>query len=304
MTSPNRRILIIDDNEAIHADFVKILSGAARRLTTAKLAGVKAALFGPAVSGEAPEKPQACFEVDSALQGQEGLAMVQSASMARRPYALAFVDMRMPPGWDGLQTIQRLWEADPALQVVICTAYSDHSWQEISETLGLTDRLLILKKPFDPVEVSQLAVALSEKWSLKRTSNLRLEELEVMVQERTRELMQIALHDKLTGLPNRELLSERLNQLFQKTRSNPNHGFAVLFLDFDRFKLINDSLGHEVGDLLLVEIGKRLTAALSAPDIVALRESSTAGRLGGDEFVLLLDGIDNPADAARAAERL
>ncbi len=74
--------------------------------------------------------------------------------------------MRMPPGWDGVQTIQRLWEVDPNVQVVICTAYSDYSWEEISKKLGLTDRLLILKKPFDPVEITQIATSLSEKWSL------------------------------------------------------------------------------------------------------------------------------------------
>lgn len=302
MTIPNRRILIVDDNEAIHADFTKILfTGMQKAPASAKLAGAKAALFGAA----APvEKVRTSFEVDSAMQGEEGLAKVQAAVLAGTPYALAFVDMRMPPGWDGLQTIQRLWEADPDLQVVICSAYSDHSSEEISETLGLTDRLLILKKPFDPVEVSQLAVSLSEKWSLKRTATLKLDELEQMVQKRTQELALIAHHDRLTGLPNRILLNDRLNQLFVQSRRDSSHRFAVLFLDFDRFKLINDSLGHEAGDLLLIEVAKRLKDSLRNIDTIATPDSSTAARLGGDEFVLLLDHINSPADAARVAERL
>ena len=302
MTIPNRRILIIDDNEAIHADFTKILfTGMQQDPASAKLAGAKAALFGEAVP---VEKVRISFEVDSAMQGEEGLAKVQEAVLAGRPYALAFVDMRMPPGWDGPQTIQRLWEADPDLQVVICSAYSDHSWEQISETLGLTDRLLILKKPFDPVEVSQLAVSLSEKWSLKRTATLKLDELEQMVEKRTQELALIAHHDKLTGLPNRILLNDRLNQLFVQSRRDSGHSFAVLFLDFDRFKLINDSLGHEAGDLLLIEVAKRLKDSLRNIDTITTPDSSTASRLGGDEFVLLLDHINSPADAARVAERL
>jgi diguanylate cyclase (GGDEF)-like protein len=315
MMQSNRRVLIIDDNEAIHADFIKILSVGARKLAaSAKLADAKAALFGSAAAaaaagsaapGASADLARPSFELDSAMQGQEGLLKVQAASQCGLPYAVAFVDMRMPPGWDGLQTIQRLWEADPALQVVICTAYSDHSWEEISERLGLTDQLLVLKKPFDPVEVSQLAVALSEKWSLKRTAKLRLDELEEMVQKRTHELAQIALYDKLTGLPNRVLLNERLDQLIdRRRRRDPGHGFSVLFLDFDRFKLINDSLGHATGDLLLVQIAKRLSAAFTGAEPIATPETSTAARLGGDEFVMLLDNVGDPADAARVAQRL
>jgi diguanylate cyclase (GGDEF)-like protein len=312
MMQSNRRVLIIDDNEAIHADFIKILSVGAHKLAaSAKLADAKAALFGSAAAAAGSTAPGASadlarpsFELDSAMQGQEGLLKVQAASQCGLPYAVAFVDMRMPPGWDGLQTIQRLWEADPALQVVICTAYSDHSWEEISERLGLTDQLLVLKKPFDPVEVSQLAVALSEKWSLKRTAKLRLDELEEMVQKRTHELARIALYDKLTGLPNRVLLNERLDQLIDRRRRDPGHGFSVLFLDFDRFKLINDSLGHATGDLLLVQIAKRLSAAFTGAEPIATPETSTAARLGGDEFVMLLDNVGDPADAARVAQRL
>jgi hypothetical protein len=144
-----------------------------------------------------------------------------------------------------VQTIQKLWDVDPDLQVVICTAYSDYSWDEISSKLGLTDRMLILKKPFDPVEVTQLATALSEKWMLRSAARLKMEDLEKMVADRTRELTHVALHDKLTGLPNRAMFNERLKKAVDAATRDSTHRFAVLFLDFDRFKVVNDSLGHE-----------------------------------------------------------
>ena len=78
-----------------------------------------------------------------------------------RPYSVAFVDMRMPPGWDGIETIARLWQADPDLQIVICTAYSDYSWEEILRQLGNRNSLAVLKKPFDNIEVIQLCETLA-----------------------------------------------------------------------------------------------------------------------------------------------
>src|SRR5690349_24456963 len=120
-------------------------------------------LFG-AKLGQSPGCPN--LELDSASQGQEALAMVERALAEGRPYAMAFVDGRMPPGWDGLETIVHLWKAYPELQVVICTAYSDYSWEQIIERVGPSDSLVILKKPFDAVEVLQLAHAMTKKWSL------------------------------------------------------------------------------------------------------------------------------------------
>jgi len=199
-----RRILIIDDNDSIHSDFKKTLLSA--EPPTTGLSNAKAALFGDAAPAASARMPK--FELESAMQGEEGLSKLQSALQAGKPFSVAFVDMRMPPGWDGLQTIQRLWEADPNVQVVICSAYSDHSWEEISERLGLTDQLLILRKPFDPLEVSQIATSLSEKWALKRKAVLKMNDLERMVEARTTELAYAALHDKLTDLPNRALLRD------------------------------------------------------------------------------------------------
>ncbi len=119
-------------------------------------------------------------------QGQEGLARVEESIGRDRPYAMAFVDMRMPPGWNGIETAQKIWQVDPCLQIVICTAYSDYSWSEMVKSLGETDRLLILKKPFDNIEVCQLATALCAKWNLARQAHRTLHDLQEMVGLQTR----------------------------------------------------------------------------------------------------------------------
>jgi signal transduction histidine kinase/FixJ family two-component response regulator len=181
------RILIIDDVPAIHNDFRKILE----KVEAPSLDAARDALFG---SSSVPSK-QVNFVLDSAYQGQEGLALVERALKDGRPYAVAFVDIRMPPGWDGIETIARLWAADPDLQVVICTAYSDYSWDQVAERFGCTDSLLFLKKPFDSVEVMQLAHALTRKWLLTRQAKSRVADLDRMVSQRTQDLR--ALNDRL-----------------------------------------------------------------------------------------------------------
>jgi PAS domain S-box-containing protein len=103
--------------------------------------------------------------------------MVKQALADNRPYALAFVDVRMPPGWDGVETIARIWEVNPDLQIVVCTAYADYSWDRMRARVGQPDNLLVLKKPFDNIEVQQLAHALTKKWLLSLQARLQIAEL-------------------------------------------------------------------------------------------------------------------------------
>jgi signal transduction histidine kinase len=180
----NRRILVIDDNRAIHDDFRKILI--APKAPDNNLAEVEAALFADQPLPTAHAAPE--FQIDSAYQGQEGLDLIRRSLEENHPYAMAFVDVRMPPGWDGVETTAKIWEKYPDLQVVICTAYSDYSWEQMLNTLGYSDRLVILKKPFDSIEVSQLAIALTEKWRLYQQAKVQLDDLERMVKDRTAEL--------------------------------------------------------------------------------------------------------------------
>lgn len=175
------RILVVDDNRAIHEDFRKILSG---DTDGDDFEDEDAAFFG--TTPTAPKKTH--FELDFASQGQEALDMVIAAKEKGLRYSLVFMDVRMPPGLDGIETTSRLWEVDPDVQVIICTAYSDYSWEGMIERLGKTDRLLILKKPFDVVEVIQSAHALTGKWLLLQQTRLHAEKLESAVLTRTAEL--------------------------------------------------------------------------------------------------------------------
>ena len=168
------RILLVDDMPSIHEDFRRILTPSKGAFA---LSAAEAVLFGP--RAEEPSR----FQLDCASGGEEGLRLLKSALLESRPFSLAFVDMRMPAGWDGVRTIEELWRVDPQLQVVICTAYSDHPLEEALKQLGSQDRLLVLKKPFDPIEVSQMARALVAKRKLAAEAAAHLAHLQQVLHE-------------------------------------------------------------------------------------------------------------------------
>ena len=176
------RLLVVDDNEAIHNDFRKIFSVSTKGDA---LRALDAELFGTDL---APELSTVDYELSFASQGQNAFQLLKESMASGIRFGVAFVDMRMPPGWDGVETIENLWKVDPDLQVVICTAYSDRSWKEITQQLGLTDQLLILKKPFDEVEVVQLTASLTKKRELLAESQKRMEHLERVVVDQDAEL--------------------------------------------------------------------------------------------------------------------
>jgi two-component system, NtrC family, sensor kinase len=176
------RVLVVDDNLAIHADFRKILSSEDR--VTDALDALDEVLF-----ARTTPRLDLRLDVDTALQGAEALELVIAARAQDRPYALAFIDIRMPPGWNGVDTAARILQRDPHLQLVLCTAHSDYRWEDIVTTLGGTDRVLILKKPFSVLEVQQLAYSLLMKWRLVREAERQRGELEARVAKRTTELM-------------------------------------------------------------------------------------------------------------------
>lgn len=394
------KIIIIDDNKSIHEDFIKIL----KTESFDKLDHLSSELFGE----NADELTLPQFEIDVATQGKEGVEKIRKSLEKGIHYALAFVDIRMPPGWDGIETIKHIWELDKDIQIVICTAYSDYSWEETVSHLGKKDNLLILKKPFDNISVRQLACALTTKWQLaddvrKYTGNLKLQVEdkthslqkslslikstfesssdgilvisnngsiidynhrmismlnipEIILESKNKkkfidyfksqmeepnlfidslekdqpineisinvikfkngkifecysqphrlneavigyildfrditkrahleeDLQFQATHDALTGLGNRiELLKGMKNAI--KISDQTHTPFAVIFIDFDRFKLVNDSLSHQVGDELLKKASERLRSTIRKEDILV--------RLGGDEFVIIFTDI-------------
>jgi len=292
----NRRILVIDDNVQIHEDFRKILTASDNG--DVDLAAAERALFGdPATTRSRPS-----FELDFALQGEEGLERVRTALAAGRPYAMAFVDMRMPPGWDGLETIGRLWDVDPDLQVAICSAHSDYDWMDVIARLGHADKLLIIKKPFEIIEIIQCASALTRKWQNERILRRQVQTLEQAVSTHTegldianRKLRHVATHDALTGLINRREFENRLTAAVENVRHDSGSRQALLYLDLDQFKLINDTCGHPAGDQLL----RQITGLLQS----RVRNGDTLARLGGDEFGILLASCSLD-QALRVAEQL
>ncbi|WP_197528111.1 GGDEF/EAL domain-containing response regulator [Posidoniimonas polymericola] len=330
----NRRVLIVDDNQAIHDDIRAILEA---KEVDAEFDTLAASLLNTTQQRMSFQRK---YEIDSALQGEEGFQAVQRSVAEGRPYALAFIDMRMPPGWDGLRTIVECRKVDPQLQVVICTAYSDYSWQNILEEVGAGDWLLILKKPFDVVEVQQLACSLTEKWNLAGLAHAHTRVLEDSIRARSEQLQEantrlqdqveslaeansrlareiaarhmadqqirhLAFHDSLTDLPNRVLLLERIEGCIERSKRNPDHKFAILYCDLDNFKLINDSLGHRIGDQFLVQTSRRLSNTLRGAAVGVRAGYDTVARLGGDEFVILLDDLPSAghADAVAAQVR-
>ena len=226
----NNRILLVDDNPAIHEDFRKILLGSLAR--NAALDDVESILFDEPQTA-APIAPD--FGLESAFQGREALDKVAQSLEEGRPYAMAFVDVRMPPGWDGIETIARLWEIDPALQIVVCTAYSDYSWEKMSAKLGVNDSLVILKKPFDNIEVLQLAHALTNKWLVTRQASLRMDELDRMVAERTAALQS----------SNNEV--RRSEERFAKAFRSSPIPLAIQTFPDDRFVDANDAFLRMTG---------------------------------------------------------
>ncbi len=410
-----QKIIIIDDNVNIHQDFIKILSSNKSN----QQSDLEKDLFGPSTTAQIslPE-----FEIHTAIQGLEGIEKISDAFSNGTPFSIAFVDVRMPPGLDGIETIKRIYPIDPNIQVVICSAFSDYTWEQTADNLGIRDNLLILKKPFDSIAVRQLVCSLAKKssllselrshkndleitlknkseklqdslaltrvtldstadgilivdnkgsivdfnshfyemWnipmSLLKTNNKnsileyiykqldkpeilkdKLEELTYDIEKTTTAIFHFktgqiieqfsfprildgnvigriwsfrdvteknrlaekleyqASHDALTDLPNRLLLYDRLKQAIAHAARHASK-VGVFFLDLDRFKLINDSLSHDVGDELLKAVSLRI--------LQTLREEDTLARLGGDEFVIVTPSIYNNENLLLIASRL
>lgn len=301
----NTRILIVDDNSSIHEDFRKVLL-VEKNEDHAALDELESEIFGSdddETSSQTQPEERVTYQVDSAFQGQEALEMVEKATAEGQPYAMIFMDVRMPPGWDGIETISHIWIKHPYTEMVLCTAYSDYTWDDIIEKLGSTDKLLFLRKPFDAVAVQQMALSLTKKWNLGNQARNYVQHLEHEVAQRTlqlqellkelenknaqlsqsnKELKHTALHDPLTSLPNRILFHDRLHHAIGLASRN-NRKLAVAIMDLNDFKMINDQRGHQAGDKVLSEIGSRLQAVL--------RSSDTVARLGGDEFAFVLPEV-------------
>lgn len=187
MNKSNYRILIVDDTVSIHEDYAKILTPHKFSEEQNSLKQMEAEIL-----GISKQQTQAIhYDLDFAFQGEEALGIVQKAFSEKIYYSVAFMDVFMPPGWDGIETIKQIWKVDPFINMVICTAYADHSWNDLVEKLGINDKFLILKKPFENIEVRQLACCLTQKWSLAQEAGSRYDRLRKEIIQETENLAKL-----------------------------------------------------------------------------------------------------------------
>lgn len=164
----NKKILVIDDESSVLAAYEQILSARDKDIQGLKkqASELESELFGS--SAEEKFRARECYELTTASQGEQGYEKVRAALQENQPFALVFIDVRMPPGWDGLQTAKEIRNLDERIEIVIVTAYSDRAREEFVEQVKRSDKLLYLKKPFDPEEIRQLALSLTTKWDLEQ----------------------------------------------------------------------------------------------------------------------------------------
>ncbi|MGF1642478.1 MAG: putative bifunctional diguanylate cyclase/phosphodiesterase [Thiotrichales bacterium] len=284
-TDDTIRILVVDDEAAIRESYQEILQTRERSPAGNGLQDMRARLFGNRQQTVQRES----FDLTFCTGAEDAVDAVRAAHTEGRPYGVVFLDMRMPPGPDGVWAATRIRELEPRLDIVIATAYSDLDPDEIAQRVPPSGSLFYLQKPFHAHEVRQLAGALGRR---RRAED---------------RIRQLAYFDDITGLPNRALFKERLGQALELARRNQRH-LAVLFLDLDNFKRINDTLGHSTGDILLSEVAKRLLLNLRTSDAIAQgrphEDHDSLARLGGDEFTILLAEIAQGTDAAVVAQRV
>jgi len=292
------RILIVDDEPAMHDSYRRSFAGQ-RSDGEVALGTMAADLFGGTVT-EVLGEHSADFGLEHVDQGLDAVAAVARALADGKPFAVAFIDVRMPPGIDGRETAQRIRALDPEINLVIVTGFSDFSPIEISKVAGPADKIFYIAKPFEVAEVTQTATALAKRWEIDRelkVARITLAAQVVQLEGQSAELaanesraVHMATHDSLTDAPNRLAF---LRALADRTRAEGL--FATVMVDLDRFKLVNDTLGHLAGDALIREVCVILQR--SAP------EDALVARLGGDEFGILFETSDEAAGIT-ACERL
>ena len=283
---PPIRILVADDEEPVLDAYRAVFSEQRSTAGTVALNDLKARLF-EGSGNERRTNDSELFDAHYCHDAEQAVLAVRRSVADGAPFAVVFLDMRMPPGHDGIWAAIRIRECDPEVDIVIATAFSDTDPRQITAQVPPEEKLFYVQKPFHPHEVRQLALALGRsKWSMENR------------------FRQLAHYDSLTGLPNRTLFLDRMKQTIESARRHQRKA-AVLFIDLDNFKRINDSLGHSFGDEILKITADRLRhCARSCDAVMGPCRDVSAARLGGDEFTILLSEIDAAENCALVARRI
>jgi len=292
---PPIRVLVADDEADVREAYQQILLAADVSTDLAAFRDLRARLFQKPIADAGEQTVPAnapAFDPVFCKDGESAVAAVRDALEAGLPFAVAFLDMRMPPGPDGVWAAKRMRELDPAIEIVICTAYSDTDPGSIGGLVPPEDKLSYLQKPFHPHEIRQMTISLASKWRAEQR------------------IVKLAYFDPLTGLANRQQSQTCLNSAIHAA-IHKKQPLAVLYLDLDNFKRVNDTLGHAVGDELLCFVAARLRRMLRSgsgdgggTEFGASLRSGHIARLGGDEFVVILPELVSTEDAGVVAGRL
>ncbi len=285
------RVLVADDESEVREAYRQILSEPDPTSEAAVFRGLRERLFSKTAQEKSARQHSANETTFIPLfcdGAEEAVEAVRAALAAEDPFAVVFLDMRMPPGPDGVWAAARIRELDPAVEIVLCTAYSDVDPRDMGRMVPPEEKLSYLQKPFHPHEIRQMTISLASKWRSEHR------------------IVKLAYFDALTGLPNREQSRNRLHSALAAAAED-RRLLAVLYLDLDNFKRVNDTLGHAVGDELLRLVAARLRGSLRSDtptDAPASSRSNHVARLGGDEFIVILPNIRSAEDASAVADRL
>ena len=240
------RILVVDDDAMLIGEYLRCLGKDFEPdSATSTLTDLEKVLFGE----ETDEKGAAKFEVQSCDQGKIAVEAVREAVKVGNPFSIVFLDIRMPPGIDGIKAAKLIREIDQNVNIVIVTGSVSPEPENLGKEIPPADRIFFFKKPFHAVECRQLAAALCGKWhsdlALRRANDV----LEQRVWDRTEALHKLAYYDPVTSLPNRLMLLDEL-QLLIDDADSPDSNTAVVLLDIERFSFLNETMGYESGTAL------------------------------------------------------
>ena len=296
--SSTNRVLVVDDDTRIVAEYLHCLgSGFEPDEATTTLGDLEKVLFGE----QTDENGAAKFKVDSRSQGDAGVAAVASSVRSGVPYAIVFLDIRMPPGIDGVEAARRIRQIDPNVNIVLVSGSLLPEPENLGKQIPPADRIFFFKKPFHAVECRQLAAALCGKWHADLALRRANEVLEQRVTDRTAELHRLAYFDPVTRRPNRLKLIGELEDMIADAGDAGSAGgkTAVILLDIERFSFLNETIGYDAGTAVLRAIASRLARALDKrfPD-----RRTVVGRFGADEFACLVPKIQSDAELQEVVE--